>query len=858
MNELTLYNPASLSEDTLIEGFIVRTELFKDIFEIISNTESTNNKSHILIQGQRGLGKTTLLLRLKYEIERDNKLRKSILPVYFSEESYDVNSLATLWEKLLKYLDEYYNTDGLYYNSTEDFVDNENYEELCFNYLINVIRSKNKKIVLFFDNFGELFLDILKQKDKERLYSILLNCPLIQVIGSSAVVLDNFKINGERFFDLFNIFFLKGLNANETLELIKKLQENCSADSKINLNKSKAKIETLSILTGGVIRTIMMLYQVLLDDPYGKALDDLEKILDKVTPLYKHRIEDLPIQQRKIVDVIARKWDATSAKEIANEIREDGKRISTKIVSAQLNQLEKNNVIEKKSTSNKNNLYQIKERFFNIWYLMRNGDRRDKKRVVWLTKFLEIWYDDEDSQEIFIKKHINAISSGNYIPSSALLVFEALANSEKFNPLKLDDILRHTTKLFNDNEVKHLSDLVNSRKITAAITRYQQNKFDEAINILNSIKENDTSKLLILSQIYIETGKDNLAIELLNHIIYITDIDLIFFEKICFYFDKFDLFFEVLNRSKDSLIKSNVEYVIGEAYYDQQIYNNAYNHFEIAYKLGNVDAYGKMISSLFNLRDFKKMEGLLLTGFNMSIVDISELLNFYAFYAKDSDKLKEYLILSPKNGEYYLYLYLLDIGITDDDNNTNHGEDNSQDVSKLEQSIDLFLKENKGKKIQSKNFMLCASLLLSHYVDLLGDYSKGLNLIQRIEGKSDQNFYPFLVMKAIVLLVNNILDKELIMDVLTLWRIDDDDIENINTLMINLLAKSEYEFLYEIFNQNSAILKERFKPIYYALMKLLNNTYPDEIIKMGDELRIPVEEIIEDVTNLKEVYNMNK
>src|SRR5690606_19647790 len=138
---------------------------------------------------------------------------------------------------------------------------------------------------------------------------------------------------------------------------------------------------------GGVIRTIMMLYQVLLDDPNGKALEDLEKVLDKATPLYKHRIEDLPVQQRRIVDVIAKKWDAVSAKEIADEIREEGKKMQTKLISAQLAQLEKNNVIEKKATTTKNHLYQLRERFFNIWYLMRNGDRRDRKRVAWLTKF---------------------------------------------------------------------------------------------------------------------------------------------------------------------------------------------------------------------------------------------------------------------------------------------------------------------------------------------------------------------------------------------------------------------------------------------------------------------------------------
>ena len=37
----------------------------------------------------------------------------------------------------------------------------------------------------------------------------------------------------------------------------------------------------------------------------------------------------------------------------------------------------------------KNKLYLVKERFFNIWYLMRYGRRKTREKVLWLVKFLE-------------------------------------------------------------------------------------------------------------------------------------------------------------------------------------------------------------------------------------------------------------------------------------------------------------------------------------------------------------------------------------------------------------------------------------------------------------------------------------
>ena len=36
-------------------------------------------------------------------------------------------------------------------------------------------------------------------------------------------------------------------------------------------------------------------------------------------------------------------------------------------------------------------MYQITERFFNIWYLMRFGGKKEKHKVQWLVHFLETW-----------------------------------------------------------------------------------------------------------------------------------------------------------------------------------------------------------------------------------------------------------------------------------------------------------------------------------------------------------------------------------------------------------------------------------------------------------------------------------
>ncbi|PMD86652.1 hypothetical protein BWI97_26190 [Siphonobacter sp. BAB-5405] len=36
--------------------------------------------------------------------------------------------------------------------------------------------------------------------------------------------------------------------------------------------------------------------------------------------------------------------------------------------------------------------YELSERFFNVWYLMRRSSRRQRKDLLWLTRFLQAWF----------------------------------------------------------------------------------------------------------------------------------------------------------------------------------------------------------------------------------------------------------------------------------------------------------------------------------------------------------------------------------------------------------------------------------------------------------------------------------
>jgi len=259
------------------------------------------------------------------------------------------------------------------------------------------LKEKNKKLILLIDNI-EGILKKFKIYEQQKLREILLTSAEIRVIGASSEVLEFTFDYNKPFFDFFKLIKLKCLNSEETNEFLAKLGESFNIKDITEIIKSnRGKVEALRRLTGGVPRIMALLFEIFHGDNVT-AFKELNTVLDRVTPLYKHTMDWLSPVQQEIVDVIALSWEAITTKEIADKIR-----MQSKEVSAQLNQLEKNGVINKIPVNKKNYMYQIKERFFNIWYLMRFGEEKEKQQVKWLVDFFESWCSKE---ELIIKSEI--------------------------------------------------------------------------------------------------------------------------------------------------------------------------------------------------------------------------------------------------------------------------------------------------------------------------------------------------------------------------------------------------------------------------------------------------------------------
>lgn len=417
LSQLGLFNPQRLSDEIVEDLFVVRKKYFQLLIDKINKEKANSIPQHHLFIGQRGMGKSTLLKRIEVELrKKDSKF----IPLLFPEEQYNLSNLSEFWLnsldamadalELVKDKDDVKLIDSKV-KELQKIKDEEDLAKQAFQFLIEMSKKINKRPVLLIDNMSFIF-DRLNKSEQHTLRAWLMqnNAPIL--IGASAVDIEETFDYGAPFYDAFQISYLNKLSFDELLEILNNLAKLTNAKELLaNIHEEIGRLKTIHQLTGGNPRTAVMLFKIIVKGFSKEINDDLEALLDEITPLYKARFEELPTQLQIIVDAIALHWDPINLEQLRTETKlENGQ------LSPQLKRLVELGWIEKLDAYKaKGSAYQISERFFNIWFLMRRSSRRQKKELYCLSKFLETFYGD-DLHEVAINslsvksKNINQIT----------------------------------------------------------------------------------------------------------------------------------------------------------------------------------------------------------------------------------------------------------------------------------------------------------------------------------------------------------------------------------------------------------------------------------------------------------------
>lgn len=388
-----VYNPGLLDVDVLVRRFVARGELLAEVVADLAHPRP----AHRLFVGQRGMGKTTLLRRIAAEIAREPALAARWLALTFPEEQYNVVGLSDFWLNCLDAAADALQAQGAaeVVEAIDRFVaslpdDEDERARRALDRLL-AVAGPGRGLVLCVDNLQQV-LGRLDEREQWALRRVLSERADLVLLAAAPTPPEDTQDYRAAFYDFLHLTRLDGLDFPATLSMLGALGDQAGRpELRERLAERPGRVHALHTLTGGNPRAVVMLFEVLLADPGEDIRPLVEALVDRATPLYKARFEELAEQAQVVFGALALEWHPATAATLAAATRLD---VGT--VSTQLTRLHRDGLVLKVDIAGEARVgYLVAERFFNLWYLMR-ASRRLRGRVLGFARCLEALYDAGD------------------------------------------------------------------------------------------------------------------------------------------------------------------------------------------------------------------------------------------------------------------------------------------------------------------------------------------------------------------------------------------------------------------------------------------------------------------------------
>jgi len=452
--QIGVFNPGRLSDNEIERAFVTRIKLFEYLLKGIISETPESIPQHYLVIGQRGMGKSTLLHRIAVELRKEDYCEEFI-PLTFPEEQYNLDRLSKFWLNCLDALADALDRKGSA-NKLDELDRNIAHWSSeakgitameMYGFFAQWIERIGLRPILLVDNLGPIF-DSLSKEEQHQLRAILMTNGAPILVGASANTIADTVDYGAPFYDAFQIQYLKKLTFEETLDVLRNLAlitNNLPFANELSANIGR--LRTLYQLIGGTPRTIVILYPLIQSGFSLEVQNDLEGLMDAMTPLYKARFEELPKQMQIIMDAVALHWDPIALDDLRQITQLENAQLSPQLKRlAEVGWIERLNAYQKKGSA-----YQISERFFNIWYLMRRSSRRHKKELLCLTKFLVTLY-GEELPEIGQRMMLSKSSNREQV-STQLAIADGLKDSDLANRIRHKSYEELLEMLISDSSI---------------------------------------------------------------------------------------------------------------------------------------------------------------------------------------------------------------------------------------------------------------------------------------------------------------------------------------------------------------------------------------------------------------------
>ena len=357
-------------------------------------SESEQSRQHHLVLGKTGFGKTTLLRHVAHAAQQDQEVARKYIALSFSEEYSNINCIEDLWQSCLNVLpyslSESVNTNSINTDEYQTIKAAKRDPNTVLDFLIDCLKSDNQRLLLFLDD-----LHLLLQRFKQELLTFLnITCSEANILvvatclPTAGLTEHNDAISKNR----FKLYNLRGFSESEGHSTMKQFAEiNHAYHMSSFLTLWRPRKKRLHALTDGNPRMIGVIYNLIAIGIDGNIRDELEKTLDCMTNWYQSRLESLSPNNRKVLDLIALNWTPMSEKQVASELNLPRDTVSKEL--AALNHLLVKDKLHSKQRDHRT--FYMRERLFNIWYLMR-VDPIMSRKFTWLVRFLKLVFSPKE------------------------------------------------------------------------------------------------------------------------------------------------------------------------------------------------------------------------------------------------------------------------------------------------------------------------------------------------------------------------------------------------------------------------------------------------------------------------------
>jgi tetratricopeptide (TPR) repeat protein len=429
------YDPWEMPPEERKARLVGREVLLQTVLSAIADQQEHQTVQHYLLLGPRGIGKTTLLLTLRDRVRETPSLSARWLCVQLREEEYFIRTLRDLLDLVLQSLAE----DERIPDAAElaARVHGEPNEQRSLAIAVDGLRSiaaaNGRRILLLIDNFDRVFPATATGRRKTRapesefrgFRKLLSTESFLMVIGASVRLFEEIAAYDRAFFNFFCPVEVPNLTEEEISELLRRCAEmEGNAAFLQHFDALRDKVRAITYMTGGNPRLVLMLYDVLRHREMMPVVQALRETVGGLTPLLKHVLDDMPRQQSKTLDALARLRGAASPNDIARLAR-----LPLNVVTTQLGRLKEARFVALDGGGKgKPATYRVADPMFHTWYQMRYL-RPAGRRIELFVDFIRAWFSVEERRR-FLEEQWSDLQAHRRVGEAALTIEHYAASLE--------------------------------------------------------------------------------------------------------------------------------------------------------------------------------------------------------------------------------------------------------------------------------------------------------------------------------------------------------------------------------------------------------------------------------------------